>query len=165
MPTTTTDPPPPPAAPAPLPGFPGPDMARLADLKKEDPQLEAYTPSLAVQEAIDAATTSIEVVQAACEGYADRVALRWCKDDASHADYTEEMTYAQMWQKVQAMPTNLQAQQLLGKKDFVAVCGFASPGWVLADIAALYVGAVVVPLPLNVPFGDLQYMVSQCACV
>ncbi len=144
--------------------MPTPNMGRLAELLNgDDTELQAYAPDPATQAQADAAKTTVEVAQALCEGYADRVALRWCPDDATGPDFTEQMTYKEMWRRVQTMARALHGHNWLRKKDFVAVCGFASPGWVLLDFTAMYLGAVVVPLPLNVPFADLTYMLDETA--
>jgi len=141
--------------------MPGPNMARLATLLPHDPELQAYQPIDSIQALVDAAPTAVEVVQQLCQGYADRVALKWCSDGATTPDYAHSMTYRELWEKVQTMATVLSKKGWLRKKEFVAVCGFASPGWVMVDVLSLYLGAVIVPLPLNVSYEDLQHMLDE----
>jgi fatty acid CoA ligase FadD9 len=141
--------------------MPGPNMARFATLLPHDPELQAYQPIPSVQALVDAAPTTVQIIQQLCHGYADRVALKWCSDGATTPDYTHSMTYRELWELVQTMATVLSREGWLRKKEFVAVCGFASPGWVMVDVLGLYLGAVIVPLPLNVPFEDLKYMLDE----
>lgn len=141
--------------------MPGPNMDRLATLLAHDRELQDAMPDPQVQARIDKTATTIELVQQVCEGYAEREALKWCVNGAPTADYTECLTYGDIWKRVRAMATVLSGTGWLLKKEFVAVCGFASPGWVLVDVLALYLGAVLVPLPLNVPYEDLRSMLEE----
>lgn len=67
-----------------------------------------------------------------------------------------------MWERVARLATALVAQRrLLARGQFLAICGFASADWVAADMAAIYACCPMVPLPLNVPFEDVRFMLDE----
>jgi hypothetical protein len=57
--------------------------------------------------------------------------------------------------------TALQELKCLQRGDRLAVCGFASADWMLADGVALYTGSVLVPVPLNVSTEDMGAIVRR----
>ncbi len=96
------------------------------------------------------------------QGYAPRTALTWCPRGSPRPDYTEKLTYAALWARVARLATALVAHRgLLRRGQFVAVCGFASADWVVADMASIYACSPMVPLPLNVPFEDVRFMLDE----
>lgn len=60
------------------------------------------------------------------------------------------------------LATALVAQRgLLRRSQFLAICGFASTDWVVADAAGIYACCPSVPLPLNCPFEDVRFMLDE----
>ena len=96
------------------------------------------------------------------QGYAERTALTWCRRGSPTPDYTEKLTYRALWERVARLATALVAQRgVVRRGQFVAICGFASADWVVADMAGIYACCPVVPLPLNCPFEDVRFMLDE----
>jgi len=144
-------------------------LCRLDELIEEDDHIKKMADvsmQLALKEQI-ANLTSIEVFKTLCSFYADRPAFGSCAPWEPASSY-RKITYAQLWFKVQNLATGLRALQLVNTPgEFAAICGFASADWALAEFTYLYLGAVMVPLPLNVTSEDMSYMIGkgEAACL
>lgn len=73
----------------------------------------------------------------------------------------EMMTYTDVLNTVQWLATGLTELGSLTRGDFLAVAGYCSRDWVLADIVGMYMGCPVVPVPLNVMAEDSVVMLRE----
>lgn len=71
------------------------------------------------------------------------------------------MTFGQVMHAVQALATGLTQLGSLERGHFLAVAGYSSKDWVLADCTGLYLGCPVVPIPLNVMPQDSVLMLQE----
>jgi fatty acid CoA ligase FadD9 len=109
---------------------------------------------------------SIERLALACALYADRPAFgeRDHEVDEGTIRYLPRfrtLTYADLWARVQAFASGLHHAGLVDPGDRVAISGFASVDWVVADFACLYLAAVSVPLQTGMPAADLQQVLGE----
>ena len=139
--------------------------ARLEQLLREDPQFIAAKPLPAVAEAKSRPGLRLaEIVQIVMEGYADRPAIgqrarTLVTDPASGRkslrllDRYETVSYAELWGRARAVAADWShdAQAPVKAGDFVAILGFASPDYAATALAAVHVGAVIVPLQTTAP--------------
>jgi long-chain acyl-CoA synthetase len=70
------------------------------------------------------------------------------------------MTYRQLAKQVNAVARNL-AEMGLGKRDAIAILSSNRPEWVMADLAALKLGAVVVPIYPSSSPGTVRYIIQD----
>lgn len=104
---------------------------------------------------------SIEYVAEACKIYAPRACLG---SRRNHQPYTTQ-NYAEVWQRIQRLATAWQRSGQVGPNDFVGICGFASPDWVIADLACLYLAAVSVPIRTNIKIDDIVHIINETELV
>ncbi len=118
----------------------------------------------------DAGRSSIALVAAACQRFADRPCLgeRVVEPDARGTEVRllprfRVLTFAQLWTRVAALASGWAHDGLVRNGEFVGVCGFAGVDWVVADLACLYGGAVGVPLPTSLPAADLLHVIREAS--
>jgi long-subunit acyl-CoA synthetase (AMP-forming) len=119
-------------------------MARSRRLCETDPQVAAAQSTAAQRSAVvgDGKRRCIEMVQAACQVYAERPFIA---ERHGNLPYTA-LTYGALWSRLCAVAAGAQTLQLFGPGDFVGIFGFASADWVITDLACLHRCAVSVPL-------------------
>lgn len=90
--------------------------------------------------------------QTTAEKYADKVALRYKENKQYHP-----ITYGELAQRVQTFASGL-SQMGVQKGDRVALLSENRPEWVIADLAALSLGAIVVPIYPTLPAPQVSYI-------
>ncbi len=135
-------------------------VAKLRVLAERDPELRAAQATAADLAFVRRnGASSIELLAAACERYADRPCLGWCsRGDGSSFRL---ITYGALWQRVVKLASSLRAATGLAAGELVGILGHASVDWVVADLAAAYLGAVTVPLHVSFDEGDLRHVVDE----
>jgi fatty acid CoA ligase FadD9 len=102
--------------------------------------------------------TTIEYIAAACHRYAERTFFQVL---GSGDDEGRTVTYAELWDRVASLATGWQRTGLVRPGDRVVICGAASPEWVVADWACLYLGAISVPVGPKVGADELAHILSE----
>jgi fatty acid CoA ligase FadD9 len=136
---------------------------RIAQLYATDPQFRAAEPIPAVSEA--ARRPGIRLAPALrtlVAGYADRPALGQRASELVTDPATgrtsirllprfDTISYLDLWARVSAIASTWRqdARHPVTPGDFVAIVGFASPEYLMVDLACAYLGLVSVPLQHN----------------
>ena len=134
---------------------------------EHDPELQSSQPAPeAITRLGQGCRSSIACVALACELYADRASFGDRAFDVVDGAvcYRPEyryLTYAGLWKRVQGFASGLRHAGIADPGDRVGICGFSRIDWVVADLAALYLAAVSVPLPINAPPADLAQIVED----
>jgi len=148
---------------------------RIADLYANDEQFRNARPDPAVIEAASAPGLRLtEVLQTLVDGYADRPALghrtrELVTDSATGRISTrllpsfETVSYRDLWDRVAALSAALRTDDAapVNPGDFVATIGFASPEYLMVDLACSYLGLVSVPLQHNAPASQLRPIIAE----
>ncbi|MFH1501822.1 MAG: long-chain fatty acid--CoA ligase [Candidatus Eisenbacteria bacterium] len=92
---------------------------------------------------------------AAAASYPDRTALMHTRNGEF-----ESITYASLASAVRAAGVRLRAFGI-GKGDVVGIASPNRPQWVVADLAILSLGGIVVPVYPTLPVGQLKYIVND----
>ncbi len=121
-------------------------LARAERLLQADADLRRSAPDPAILTRLAGARSSVELVCSACELYAARPVFAL---PARGSSGFLRLSYAELWTKVAALATGLAREKLLGKGDFLAIVAFGGPSFVVAELAASYLGATAVPLQTN----------------
>lgn len=144
----------------------------LAKLFELDPQLGAAQPLTHVTDAISAPGQGLpEILQTLMHEYASRPALGFRRRESIYDPDSgrseerllpefETITYSQLWSHTRAVAAAWQHHPdfPIRAGDFVATVGFASPDYVVADLACRLIGAVAVPLQHNASNAQLRQM-------
>ena len=150
-------------------------LRRLGAAIPSDPELRRHEPLPAVVEDLHRDELSaIEVFARACEAYADRPALgeRACAlegppgaREARPLPGFQAITYGAAWRRVVHLATGLvrDPRTALRPGEVAALHGFASPEYVLADLACLYAGAVSAVLQATMGGEDLRHIADEAA--
>jgi fatty acid CoA ligase FadD9 len=110
----------------------------------------------------------IELIEQYCIQYAMNPALGFRKTDIiqyhhrkkiNYLPEFETITYQQVWQRISCIATGWNHSNCVGPNDFVGICGFGSPEFVLVELSCLYLGAISVPLQTNMTAMDLEKIV------
>jgi fatty acid CoA ligase FadD9 len=137
-------------------------MERMKKLMQTDAELREATASPSdLAHLRNNCRYSIEYVAEACKIYAPRACLG---SRRNHQPYTTQ-NYAEVWQRIQRLATAWQRSGQVGPNDFVGICGFASPDWVIADLACLYLAAVSVPIRTNIKIDDIVHIINETELV
>ncbi|WP_437677068.1 thioester reductase domain-containing protein [Sorangium sp. So ce131] len=134
---------------------------------EQDLELQRSAPSPeAVERLAGGDRPSIELIALACSLYADRPALgaRAFTVEGGELRYLpsyDTLSYAELWARVQAFASGLRRGGLVLPGERVAISGFASVDWIVADFACLYLAAVSVPLQTGMPAADLQQILGE----
>jgi len=107
---------------------------------------------------IQSQPTSVEIFMAACRAYSSSPAFGVYSEVEKAYQF---MTYSQVLKAVNDLASGLTTLRAVSRGDFIAVAGFSSRDWCLADFTALYLGCPVVPLPLNVVHDDMAFMLRE----
>lgn len=115
-----------------------------------------------------------QIVAAVFEGYADRPALGQRATERVVDPATgrgtrkllprfDTVTYGEVWRRVRALANvwHNDASMHLAPGDMVCILAFADPDYVVADLAAIYLGGVPVPLQTNATTAQLQSILAE----
>ncbi len=141
---------------------------RLERLLVREPDLQLLRPSSEAMDALRSCTSTIETVGRAFELYAERPCLaeRTFTVDQGTLRLLPELrrsTYADVWRRIEAFASGLAHEGLTGPGAFLAICGFGSAEWVIADFAALHRAAVSVPIQTSTSAADLEQILRETA--
>lgn len=133
-------------------------LARAARLLETDAEFCASAPDPAILARLAGERSSAELVLRAAELYAARpaFALR-----ATGAAGGRRLSYAELGAQVAAFATGLAREKLLARGDFLALVAFGGPGFVIAELAAVYLGATALPLQTNLAPGTLAAVLRE----
>jgi len=133
-------------------------LARAGRLLEADADLRESAPDPALLARLAAEGSSAEIVLRACELYAARpaFALR-----APGSAGFLRLSYAELGTKVVALATGLAREKLLTKGDCLAIVAFGGPNFVIAELAAVYLGATALPLQTNLAPGALAAILRE----
>jgi fatty acid CoA ligase FadD9 len=148
---------------------------RVADLYAGDPQFRAAEPDATVIEAARRPGLRLaEILQTLAEGYGHRPALgerarEFVVDPATGRTSARllprfaTISYRDMWARVRALATAWRNDPFhpLRPGDVVATVGFASPEYLIVDLACAYLGLVSVPLQHNAPVSRLTPIIAE----
>lgn len=144
---------------------------RLARLYATDPEFAAARPSESVNAAVNQPGLTLpDIVRTVLTGYADRPALG-ARAVAFVTDETgrtvaelqprfETITHGQLWERVRALADAWRANPV-NPGDRVALLGFTSVDYTVADIALTQLGAVSVPLQTSVSAAALAPIIAE----
>jgi fatty acid CoA ligase FadD9 len=144
---------------------------RYQETLTSDPDLRRSAPRAQVIQALQSdRLAAIEVLERACEAYADRPAL-------GERAYTQAatgqapaflpefrtITYQTVWRRTADLATGLtrDPRTTLRAGEVVGIYGFGSIEYVLADLACLYAGAASAVLQMGMPAEDLAHLVNE----
>ena len=119
---------------------------RIRQLNESDAQLRGALPSAdALQTLERTCHSSIELLAKACELYASRTAMgiRTTRESTSFTTFS----FGELWTRTSRLATCWARQRFVRTSDFVGICGAATPDYVAAQNACLYLAATFVPLP------------------
>lgn len=133
---------------------------RAVLLAERDPELAWSTPSRALFESVVEARTSIEIVQRACEVYADRPALG---ARVRGTRRFETITYRALWERIARVASGLHAAGARAGTMTILI-GSSTIDHVVAELACHYLGAVSVPLARDVAAAELVAVAVQTRC-
>jgi long-chain acyl-CoA synthetase len=85
----------------------------------------------------------------------DRTALKW-KQDGTYRD----IPYSELSRAVDELAQALSARGI-GRGDRIAIYSYNRPEWVMADMAAMKLGAVVVPIYHRLPVATVEYILKD----
>lgn len=133
-------------------------LARAVCLCETDADLRenAYDP--AILAGLAGERSSAELVARACELYAARPAF--AVRDSSASAFTR-LTFSELWASVAALATGLAREKLLEAGDFLALVAFGGPSFLIAELAAVYLGATALPLQTNLAPGVLAAVLRE----
>ncbi|HEX2222443.1 MAG TPA: long-chain fatty acid--CoA ligase, partial [Candidatus Limnocylindria bacterium] len=127
-----------------------PDVAPDDERPAEGRRLEARGEPLVVKPE-DYANSVVELIHRSVERYPDKEALRWKPPkrrgdaDSAPAERWVSRTYRELWEWVTDLSLGLEALGV-GDGDAVCIAARTRPEWVVADLAALALGAVTCPI-------------------
>jgi fatty acid CoA ligase FadD9 len=149
--------------------------SRIAELYATDPQFRAAEPDRDVIEAARRPGLRLaEILETLAEGYGNRPALgeraREFRTDpvtgrtsARLLPRFETISYRDVWARVRAIATAWRndPDHPVSPGDFVATVGFASPEYLIVDLACAHLGLVSVPLQHNAPVSRLAPIIAE----
>jgi fatty acid CoA ligase FadD9 len=142
-------------------------LERYRGLLDRDPELLRSAPSHEALEQIRAeGRSSVRAIALACELYADRPCLgerAFVVEDGQKRlePAFRNITYGEVWQRVQALASGLRRLGLCEPGAMVGISGFASIDWVVADLTCLYLAAVSIPLPTIATAAQLRPIATE----
>jgi fatty acid CoA ligase FadD9 len=148
---------------------------RIAGLYANDPQFSAAEPRSDVLEAVRRPGVRLaEILQTVFEAYGSRPALgerlrEFTTDPATGRTSARllhrfgTMSYRDVWSRVRAIATawSHDTDYPVQPGDFVATVGFASPEYLIVDLACAYLGLVSVPLQHNALVSRLAPILAE----
>jgi fatty acid CoA ligase FadD9 len=110
----------------------------------------------------------IELIEQYCINYETKPALGFRKTELIKYNHRnkinylpefETLNYKQIWQRISYIATGWNNSNFVGPNDFVGICGFGSPEFVLVELSCLYLSAISVPLQTNMSEQQLAKIV------
>ncbi|KTD50907.1 thioester reductase domain-containing protein [Legionella quateirensis] len=110
----------------------------------------------------------IELIEHYCKNYEMKPALGFRKTELIKINHRnkinylpefETLNYKQVWHRISYIATGWNNSNLVGPNDFVGICAFGSPEFVLAELSCLYLSAISVPLQTNMREQELTKIV------
>ena len=98
---------------------------------------------------------AIELLHQACRVYDQRSCFAERTVDSEY----RAISFGDFWTRVIAFSSRL--SRLVNPGDCVLLCGSCSVGWVVADVACLYLGCISVPISKGVTSGDFRHILSE----
>jgi fatty acid CoA ligase FadD9 len=123
-------------------------VLRSRQLFDRDADLRVSGASPEALQRLERARSSLELIETACHLYEGRPAVAHRLGDGP--DFLT-VTFSELWRGIVRLATGLHREKMVREGDFVAVVAFGGPGFVTAEIAAVYLGATAVPLQTNLP--------------
>jgi fatty acid CoA ligase FadD9 len=148
-------------------------IARGRGLLEADPGLAQAMPSIdAFQRVVDR-RTSIEIVEAIAETYAERPAVgrrayeivvdpMTRRRIAKFVPAFETIRYRDLWARIVRLASGLKNGGIAGAGDIVTLVGFTTVDHLVAELACHYLQAVSVPLAKNVGARELELIANEC---
>ncbi len=140
---------------------------RIAALLQQEPELARHLPKRQSVTALqERCTDTISLVEAICDLYQERPAVAWRPAQPQSSGGLSPfatMSYRGLWQRVGRLSTALVKRDIAGPGRFVGIWGHASPSWLVADLACLYLAATGAPLQTSLPLADLVSLVDADA--
>ncbi|MEN9834022.1 MAG: hypothetical protein RL011_215, partial [Pseudomonadota bacterium] len=138
---------------------------RSRHLMQADPVLsKSVTIPALVTEILNKSKVSIDFVTHACRIYAERPALGYRLPDESTF---RTLSYSDVWEQTSGLASGWNHSGLVRPGHTVGILGFASPEFVIAELACLYLGAISAPLQAHMPSSDFEFIVNEAeiACL
>ncbi|WP_415974985.1 carboxylic acid reductase [Rhodococcus sp. 077-4] len=146
--------------------------SRFEELHKTDPEFRAAEPDRAVADAAQELSPNLaRVVAEIMTRYSDRPALGRRAREVVTTDEGgtlrllprfDTVTYGQAWNDAGALAAALTHDDIgVEPGDFLATLGFASPDYVIAELATIRLGAVAVPLQAGATAGQLAAIADE----
>ena len=98
---------------------------------------------------------AIELLHQACRVYDQRPCFA---ERTVNSEY-KEISFRNFWNRVVDFSSRL--GRLVNPGDRVLLCGSCRVGWVVADVASLYLGCISVPISKGVTSGELRHILSE----
>jgi fatty acid CoA ligase FadD9 len=139
-------------------------LRRARDVLARDQALAACTSTKGDFAALAAHDHAIDVLADACARYAMRPCLGERARDGRGGALSprfDTIAYGELWQRAAALATALAASGLAAPGELVAIHGFASIDWVIADVACLYLGAPSLPLQTSLRAQELAHVAGE----
>ncbi len=132
---------------------------RARNLLQSDATLgKSVTIPALVGEILAKSKVSIDFVTHACRIYAERPALGYRLPVESNF---RTLSYKEVWEQLTGLASGWSHSGLVHIGQTVGILGFASPEFVIAELACLYLGAISAPLQAHMPSGDFEYIVNE----
>lgn len=147
-------------------------IARIPALMAADPSLRLSMPSVELFQRVVAQPSSIEIVLAALETYAERPAIGVRQHalvaDAVTGKWTAQalpafttLSYRELHSRIEQLASGLrQAGVVAG--ELIALVGFSTLDHLVAELACHYLAVASVPLAKNVSARELEQILEQC---
>ncbi|KTD31165.1 AMP-binding protein [Legionella moravica] len=112
----------------------------------------------------------IELIEQYCLKYGDKPALGYRKTEITNQNQNqtihylpefETLTFRQVWDRISYIAKGFNYSNRVSPNDFVGICAFGSPEYILAEFSCLYLGAVSVPLQFNIKEPELIKIVTD----
>lgn len=148
-------------------------LIRAHKLMEYDAQLRASKPSSTIVNELERKChKSIEFLVSACRLYADRPAIGYRAFQSVHdtslnsrtIKYRPEfhtVTFAALWDRIMSLASGLINSRKIKAQNRIGICGFASPDYLVADFACLYLSITSFPLQTNMSQRNLQQIINE----
>ncbi|MCB2181001.1 MAG: AMP-binding protein [Desulfobulbaceae bacterium] len=93
-----------------------------------------------------------DLVESSCHEYATRPSLSLA--------FKEPLSYSELFEKILALAAQLK-ETGVRKKDKIAILAENSPNWAMSYMAAIRIGAIVVPILPDFPESDVRHILNE----
>ena len=139
-------------------------LRRSAELLVREPDQRACTSTREDFAALRTHAHAIDLIADACARYRQRPCLGERARETrggSLAPRFSTITFGELWDRCAALATALTARGFVRPGDLVAIHGFSSIDWVVADLACLYLGATSVPVQTSLRPEELEHVFEE----